>query len=546
MLSAEIQAKILALHFGGKKSVRAIALELGVSRESVDRVIDRKSVVLGIERCARPSMLDIFRPKIEELLKNDPKIHANTILHRIRDEGYSGGYTILKELVSAKRVRISPKKQAFFKIDFPVGQTAQVDWGEFKNAFGDGLDVHCFVMVLCYSRLIYIEFTRSEKFEDFIRCHENAIRYFGDLLTEAYWYDNLPTAVSERMGPLTRFNARFFAYAGHHHFVPHACNVGKGNEKGRVEDGVKYIRSNFWEGRQFKNFEDLCRQASEWRDYTANLREHEATGKIPRLVFDAEERAKLRKCNPHPYDTDEVFSKELRPDYHIIYETNQYSAPWTLVGCVVTVRIDAEWIRIYYHDRFVTRHQRCYRKHQKPFTKPEHEAGLLEIKPQGKYAHLTWQIRTLESYGPPLKQYLECLRYSKRSLKQEISRLLALGTIYGEKTLAEAVESLLKRGSIGVDQLELALKHLDRSQNITTRPAPMSLQDEKLQRIPSRIDLRSYDGLILKSLERSGEPNPPEDNPTGAQKEKTNEHDRYQTKSADAGHQPVGDGDKNT
>jgi len=118
--------------------------------------------------------------------------------------------------------------------------------------------IHCFVMVLCYSRLIYIEFTRSEKFEQFIRCHENAIRYFENLVPEICWYDNLPTAIAEHVGKLTRFNPRFYAYVAHHQLSAHACNQGKGHEKGRVEDGVKYIRSNFWKGRTFKDFEDLC------------------------------------------------------------------------------------------------------------------------------------------------------------------------------------------------------------------------------------------------------------------------------------------------
>jgi transposase len=512
MLSPEIQTDILSRHFAKKQTVRAIARELGINRKSVARVVDRSSVVLGIQSSKRASRLDDFKPNVLKLIEEDPDTTVMVLLQRIRGLGYDGGYTVLREWVKAQRIRSQPKAEAFFKMTFAVGEAAQVDWGEFQDVFGDGVKIHCFVMVLCYSRLLYIEFTRSEKFEEFIRCHENAIRYFDNCVPIEGWYDNLPTAVSERMGKLTRFNSRFLAYAGHHHLKPYACNLAKGNEKGRVENGVKYIRLNFWHNRKFRDFSDLCAQAAEWRDETANLREHRATRKIPRLVFEHEEKALLQKANLAPYDTDEVFSEEIRPDFHIIYETNQYSVPWTLVGCVATVRIDALEIRVYYQDHLVTRHARCYVKHQRPFTKPEHEQGLKETKPQGKNAHIHWQIETLESYGPPLKQYLECLRHSHRSLRHEVSRLLALGTIYGAGVLSETVESLLKRGTIGTEQIELALRHREKSREgrgDISRPAPMNLQDERLARIPSRIDLRQYDQLILNSLERSGESTPP-------------------------------------
>jgi len=215
-------------------------------------------------------------------------------------------------------------------------------------------------------------------------------------------------------------------------------------------------------------------------------------------LFEAEERSCLQKANPEPYDTDEVFSEKIRPDYHIIYETNSYSVPWTLVGVVVTVRIDPNSIRVYYHEKFVTQHQRCYRKHQPPFTKKEHEEGLLEIKPAGKGAHLNWQINTLESYGPALKTYLKCLRYSRRSLRQEISQLLALATIYGEDSLLKTVESLLERGAIGIDQVELALKR-QQSSDKPMHPAPLNISDQNLSRVPARSDLRNYDHLLSKN-----------------------------------------------
>lgn len=499
MLSAEQQAEILSLHFAKGMKVRTIARKLGINRKSVSKVIERKSVVLGIQSYTRKSILDQYKERITQILKDDSKVSAKVILQMLRDEGFGGGYTIVLEGVQEikESLQIAKPKEAFLKIDFVHGQVAQVDWGEFGDVFGDGVKIHCFVMVLCYSRLIYIEFTRSERFEVFIRCHENAFCYFGGRLPGAIWYDNLPTAVSERHGSLTKFNARFMAYAGHHHFTPHACNKARGNEKGRVEDGVKYVRLNFWPGRKFKDIADLVSQANGWRDGTANLREHEVTRKVPRFFYDAEEKSRLMKMNPDPYETDEVFSKELRPDFHIIYETNQYSAPWTLVGLVVTVRIDADFIKVFYRDRFITKHPRCYLKHQEPFTKPEHKEGLLERKPAAKN-DVAWQVTYLEAYGDHVKNYLTALHHSKRSLKHEVARLLALGTIYGPSELNAAVGEIIKLGVVGIERIELMLK--TKSKSCERRPEPLKL-DSHLSRIPARVDLSRYNELLFKSEE---------------------------------------------
>lgn len=505
MLSPEIQAEILSLHFSQKMAIRAIVRKLGVSRKAVKRIVRTRAVALSPRSPVRSSILDAYKAMMQAKLEKHPEVRAKTLMQLIRDQGYTGGYTIVSEWVSMQRKKDNPRKEADLKMDFAPGEAAQVDWGEFPDALGDGINLHVFVMVLCYSRKIYIEFTRSERFEDFIRCHENAFQLFDSLYPERCWYDNLPAAVSERFGSLVRFNARFLAYAGHHGFKPFACNKGKGNEKGRVEDGVKFIRSNFWEGREFTNFSDVNQQARHWRDHIANCREHRATKKIPDLVFTHEEKPSLTHCNPVPYDTDEIFSKELRDDFHIVYETNQYSAPWTLVGSVITIRIDADWVRIHYKDKFITRHERCYLKNQLPFTKPEHKEGLLETKPQGKNAALHWQLDVLKSYGEPFAQYLGYLQYNSRSLRQEVTRLLALATVYGTDPLSEAVTRCLKRGVIGCDQIELDLKSQNKK---PTQPPPLHLKDKNLSQIPPAVDLRRYDALLFKPAENTTKSSP--------------------------------------
>jgi hypothetical protein len=407
-----------------------------------------------------------------------------------------GGYTVVREFIKETREKSSRSREAFLELDFVPGQCAQVDWGEFGDVFHDGSSIHCFVMVLCYSRLIYIEFTRSEKFEEFIRCHDNAFRSWGGLVPQECWYDNLASAVTDRLGKLVRFNARFLAYTGHHGFRPHACNPARGNEKGRVESGVKYVRSSFWPGRKFKDFEDLCRQADQWREQTANRREHDTTRKIPHLHFESEEKKYLEPMNPHSYDTDEVFSRVVPPTFHIVYETNQYSVPWTLVGMSITIRVNSDEIRVFYHERFITRHERSYKKQQK-FSHPEHSEGLMARKPG--VTNEGWQVHAVKSLGPGMAAYLDLLRSGKRSIRSEVAKILALATVYGESEVHEAASELRERAIVGVENLELALRARNHPGESELMPAPLHFQKAKLNRVVPTVDLRRYDALLIQS-----------------------------------------------
>ncbi len=496
MLSAEHQAKILSLHFGEGKSTRAIARELGINRKTVAAVIERRSVRLGADVGVRKSRLDPYKTFIEEKLRLDPMIPATVLLQQIRKQGYPGGISQLRSYVAAARDTPRPK-EAFLRLNFEAGECAQVDWGEFGDVFGTGVKIHAFLMVLCYSRRLYVEFTRAEKFEDFVRCHQNAFSFFGGVPREC-WFDNLATCVTERVGRLVRFNARFHAYLGHHAVRPYACTPARGNEKGRVEDGVKYLRSSFWPGRHFLDFDNLNVQAREWMQGIANSREHRATRRVPELVFENEEKARLLPLNPESYDTDEVYSRGVPSNFRIPYDTNLYSVPWTLTGFIVTVRITAEKLHVFYQEKHVTTHDRRYTKHG-DFEKPEHRDGLVERKPGAN--HHAWQVAAVRSIGPALEKYLQLLQAGHRSLRHECARILALATVYGNGALHETVEQCLSRGIVGAENLEILLKQRERTpeQAAALRPPPLVFKAPKLNRMPQTIDLRRYDELLFDS-----------------------------------------------
>jgi transposase len=531
LLTVEVQAEILTLYFSDKRSVRSIAREMGVDRKTVRKLIDRRKVETKAKVGARGSMLDPYKESICEFLRKDQKITGTSILNYLRTQGYVGGFSILKNFVRAERGRLVRPREAFLRLEFGPGEVAQVDWGEFGDVFGDGVKIHCFAMVMAYSRMIYVEFTRSEKFEEFIRCHEHAFKFFDGVPKEC-WYDNLTSAVSDRISGLIRFNARFMAYMSHHGVRPHACNVASGNEKGRVEDLIKYIRMNFWSGRSFTDFDDLTKQFIVWRDQTANNREHRTTRRVVRLLFESTDKPGLMLRNQVPYDTDEIFSRNVTSDFHLQYETNRYSVPWTLVGLTITVRVNSYELKVYYNEKFICSHQRSYLKNM-VFTTEVHRAGLLERKPGA--TRETWQLGYVKSLGPRMAEYVELVRQGPRSLKYELSRLVALVTVYGEAMVLDACAECLGSGIVGVHNLELFLKRLHHPSKVNLNPEPIKFNSEKLNRVHPAVDLRKYDALYFEG-----------ENQVSASKEERNGSDEPTTASGPCGSEAeiLGPGDE--
>ncbi len=499
MLPAATQAEILRLAYAEHWSLSKIARHLGVQRASVRKVVRRRSVALT-RAPARPrtTVVTPFRARIQALLTGDPARSAVTIFQVLRQEGYRGGISALRAAV--RRLRPTPAREAFVPLTFAPGEAAQVDWGEFGDIFGIGRAVHAFVLVLCYSRLLTVVFTFSQTLEAFLRCHEQAWSFVGGVVREC-WYDNAGTVVAERRGRLVRCHPRFLAYAGHHRFRPVACNVGRGNEKGRVEDAIKYLRTNFWPGRTFRDLADLNAQAQAWRDDLANAREHRVTRKIPALLVTAE-RPHLLPLG-EPYDTDEVRSVVVPPPFRVAFDGNRYSVPWRLVGKPLTLRADAETVTLWYGTHPVARHGRCWRRGV-DVVLPAHAEGLLATKPG---AQPQWQVQAVEQLGPAARQYLTLIRAGTRSLRAELDHLLLLATLYGPAPVEAALGALLAQAIVGSDHVERWLRLHEAG---PVAPPPLTLGDPRLRVPVPRPNLQRYDALLLDAS-REEDPDAPTD-----------------------------------
>ncbi|MCA1837352.1 MAG: IS21 family transposase, partial [Actinobacteria bacterium] len=277
--------QIHALHEQKGLKAAQIAEELKLNAKTVEKWIDQSSFVPR-KSSKRSSKLDSFKGQIVAMLERHP-YSAQQILQQLQQQGYAGGYSILKEFVRLVR---PPRKPAFLMLEFAAGECAQVDWGQYGSVpvGSTRRRLSFFVMVLCYSRMIYVEFTLSETMDQFLTCHRHALEFFGGV-PQKVMIDNLKVGVVRHpLGEKALCNPRYLDFAAHYGFQPVACNVAKGNEKGRVENGVGYVKKNFLNGLEILSFPPVNPAVIQWRDTVANVRIHGETHEKPVALFEKE------------------------------------------------------------------------------------------------------------------------------------------------------------------------------------------------------------------------------------------------------------------
>jgi transposase len=394
----------------------------------------------------RASVLDPYKGEITRMLDTHP-YSAQQILQRLREMGYPGGYSIVKDYV--RRVRRKPQS-AFLKLVFAPGEAAQVDWGEYGTVQVGNTrrKLYFFVMVLCHSRLMHLEFTVMQTMEHFLAAHEHAFAAFGGV-PERIIIDNLKTGViSHLAGCAPVFNQRYLDYAHHCDFTISACNVAKGNEKGRVENGVGYVKKNFLNGLEISSLAAIHPQAKLWLDTVANVRLHGETRQRPIDLF-AQEKASLKPLNPHSYDIARILSVRVSKQFRIAFDSNHYSVPSQYCGLMVLLKAWPDRLCIYYEDQLIGRHTRSYDRHQ-DIENPDHPKALLEQRATAKEQRLLLHFLALT---PQAAQYHQGLVERCLHWRNHVAKINALAEIYGKDDTARAIEDALKFGAFSSEYI---------------------------------------------------------------------------------------------
>jgi transposase len=386
-------------------------------------------------RRSRPhaSKLDPFKAQIVHLLARYP-YSAAQVFQRLRAQGFDGGYSIVKAYVRTIRPRRQP---AFLKLAFAPGECAQVDWGSF-GAIPVGHTsrrLSFFVIVLCYSRLMYVEFTVSQTMEHFLACHQHAFEFFGGI-PHTVMVDNLKSAVLTRvLGEAPVFNPKYLDFATHCGFTIAPCNVGKGNEKGRVENGVGYVKKNFLAGLELPDFSALNPAARQWLDTVANVRLHSETREQPIQAWH-KERPYLRPLPLHPFDIATVSQVRASRPFRITLETNRYSVPAHYAGQALTLKTYPARLCIYHGDQLIARHMRRYDRFQ-DVEDPDHPKPLLAQRKKARDHQLFRRFLTL---SPQAEAYYLQLEARRLNPHQHVRKIVALSDIYTPEAVSRALE----------------------------------------------------------------------------------------------------------
>lgn len=488
-MTPELWAEVRRLHFVEKRSRRQISRILRVDRKTVQRALRRNHAPPAVRR-ARGSILDPFDKDILEILAETPEITGVRMHEELERRGFHGAITAVR--IRLARLREKRRRAAFVRRLFHPGEAAEVDWANCGSIEVGGRQrrLYAFVMVLCHSRMVYLEFTISEGFEEFLRCHANAFVLFGGVPRKIF-YDNLKSVVLAHQGPEIRWNARFMDFAGHHLFKPIACNPASGWEKGRVERTIQYIRSNFLLGRTFRSLEEINIAAVHWRDEKANRRVHKTTGRRPIDLF-ADDKARLLALPDVAYDTRMIRSVKVTLDCRVNFETNTYSVPPKYVGESVTLKASPTEICIYDGASLVARHRRSFESHHDTLD-GDHAKAVLEKK---RRAYGQTAQRLFLALAPEAKDYLTGLLNAEVVLDRHLRRILDLVATYGKTEVMGAVVRCLEYGAFGADYVENIIL-TERRRRCEGQKTPLHIPKKDLADVDlPEQSLEHYDRLL--------------------------------------------------
>jgi transposase len=462
MIDYELFARIKNYHEQKGLNAAQIARELSLDPRTVARWLAQKGFQ---QRKSRPraSKLDPYKNSIVRMLEAHPYT-ATQVFQRIQEEGFDGRYSIVKRYVRKVRPRGAP---AFLKLEFAPGECVQVDWGSYGPVrVGETQRrLSFFVMVLCHSRQMYLEFTVSQTMEHFLACHQNAFSFFGGV-TRKIMVDNLKSAVLKRtLGEAPLLNPRYLDFANHYGFTVAPCGVGKGNEKGRVENGVGYVKKNFLAGLELPDFHALNPAAHNWLATIANVRIHGETRKRPADMLQ-EELPCLLPLPPFPYDIATVTQVRASSQFRIPLDTNHYSVPAEYAGARLTLKTYPDRLCIYNQDKLIARHNRSYDRH-KDIEDPDHPKELLVQRRKAQDQKIFMRFLALSTRSHDYFLELEKRRLNPR---HHLRKIVALSEIYGSQSVAKAMEDAFVFQAFSCEYIANLLE-----QRARLRPEPSAL-----------------------------------------------------------------------
>ncbi len=461
-------------------SIRQIARDLNLARNTVSRVLaavtaQRNGVADAAPR--RPSLLDPFDAAIQELLGRYPNLTATRLLEELRQRGFTGGYTIVRQRLGELRPRAA--RLPVVRFETAPGVQAQMDYAVYDLDFtAEGRRrVSLFSYVLGYSRRQYLRFVEAQDFTTTLREHVRAFEHLGGVAATCL-YDNQKVVVSGYDGDVPLYNPRFLAFATHYGFRPLACKPQRPQTKGKVERPFHYVETNLLNGRTFRTLEHLNEVTVWWLAAVADVRVHRETKQTP-LALHQHEQPHLIALPARPYDVAPVVYRTVNAEGFITYRQNAYSVPWRHIGQVLPVRVTETEVIIYGpHVQEIARHPLWPRtatgqRSLQSAHRPAEDARQRQAQLQERYAEL----------GDTAVRFLEGVLRSQRYGKDHAQRVLALLGTYARADVLAALERAVRYGAYTHTAVERILA-------VQAQPKSLlqTLADEGRQPLPPLLE----------------------------------------------------------
>lgn len=487
MIPKETEAEIVRLYHGEKWPIGTIATQLGLHHTTIQRVLRQTGLEPKIV-APRPSIADPYTPFILEQLEKYPRLRASRLFGMVKERGYPGGGDHFRRIIA----RLRPKKaaEAFQRLRTLPGEQAQVDWAHFgKLQIGRALrTLWAFIIVLSFSRRLFLRFFPGASMPFFLRGHVEAFSQWQGVPRVAL-YDNLKSAVLERHGDAIRFHPTLLELSAHYHFEPRPVAVARGNEKGRVERAIRYVRDAFFPARTFTDLADLNRQADEWTATSALDRPWvEDRSRTVRQAFE-DEKGVLMPLPNDPFPTFERVEVEVGKQPYARFDLNDYSVPHDRIMRTLVVFADLETVRILDGKEVVANHARSWDRGQTIEAK-QHLENLVQQKRRAR------EHRGLDRLGKACassQAFLRIVADRGANLGSTTARLLQLLESVGADELEEALVDALEHDTVHVGAVR---QILDRRRSSRGLPPPVSIpiaRGEHADLVVKPHALASYD-----------------------------------------------------
>jgi len=462
----ELAARIERLFTVEHWRVGTIARQLHVHRDTVRRVL-REHGAAPPGAPLRASLVDPYRAFILETLEKYPTLTARRLHDMVCERGYAGQASHFRYLVSTMRPR--PPAEAFLRLRTLPGEQMQVDWAHFGHLqIGRARrPLMGFVIVLSYSRRLFLRFCLNAQMDSFLRGHVEAFIAFGGLARTAL-YDNLKSVVLERVGEAIVFNPEFLAFAKHFRFEPLPVGVRRGNEKGRIERQIDFVRKSFFAARQFTDVADLNAQARDWSEGRALDRPWPQDDSLSVRQAFALEQPRLLELPATDYALGQRQEVSVAKTPYVRFDWNDYTVPHTHVQRDLSVLADEQRVRIFEGITEVASHPRSFDR-QQTIEEPTHLQALVEYKRRAR-AHRGCDALT--QVAPASTTLLQMAAARGHNLGSITAALLRLLDQYGAPSLQAALLEAIQRDVPHPNAVRLALV---RARERTGRPPALAL-----------------------------------------------------------------------